>query len=339
MRATVVCGLLSVATAARATPSPEAIVVTSADPRFSSAIADALRGAGMSVVPVDDAPAPSVADLAGDSRRLADREHASAAIALVASDEGTTLLAYDRDADRVLVRALPYRMPLGDARAAEVARMARAMLRALRVTPEIDAPPPRVAEAALLRSRAAAAIAATPAPVHIAAVRGPDRLALDLVGGVRIGSDGEALEHGALGLIARPDAPGLELAAIASGATRIAMPSFAGTLSDRELALTARVPLHLAPDLVLAGQAGVGLHRIAIAGTATTQPEAVTRYDPAVRAGLTAAYELRTGLALGLAVAADGLLRRQDFTVGGQAVAGVPVVQVGIGLALIAVLL
>ncbi|HEY6039504.1 MAG TPA: hypothetical protein VIV58_34730, partial [Kofleriaceae bacterium] len=164
-------------------------------------------------------------------------------------------------------------------------------------------------------------------------------LALDLLGGVRIGSDGAALEHGALGLIARPDAPGLELAAIASAAARIAMPSFAGTLGDRELALTARVPLHLTPDLVIAGQTGFGLHRIAIAGTATTQAESATRYDPAVRAGLTASYALRAGLALGLEVTADGLLRRQDFTVGGQAVAGVPVVQVGVGLALIAVLL
>lgn len=329
------CGLLSVATAARATPSPETIVVATTDPSFSAAIADALRGAGMAVVTVGDAPVPSVADLAGDSRRLADREHASAAIALVPAEDGATLLAYDRDADRVLVRALPYRTPLGEARATEVARMARAMLRALRVTPEIDAPPPRVAEAALLRTRAAAAaVGVTPVAAPI-----PDRVALELIGGVRIGSDGDALEHGALGIIVRPDAPGLELAAIASSATEIAMTSFAGTLTDRELALTARMPLRLAHDFALAGQAGFGLHRIAISGTTGTQAESATRYDPAVRAGVLTSYALRTGLALGLEVTADGLLRRQDFTVGGHAVAGVPVVQIGVGLSLVAVLL
>ncbi|HET9988336.1 MAG TPA: hypothetical protein VFQ65_07445 [Kofleriaceae bacterium] len=335
MRAVVVCVLVSVATAARATPS-EAIVVSSTDPDFSAAVADALRGAGMSVVTVTDAPAPTVADLAGDSRRLADREHASATIALLAGDQGTTLLAYDRDADRVLVRPLPYRTPLGDARAAEVARMARAMLRALRVTPEIDAPPPRVAEAALLRSRAVA-LATAPPPV-VAPV--PDQLALELLGGVRIGSDGGALEHGALAIILRPDAPGLELSAIASSAATVAMTGFAGSLSDRELALTGRVPLHLAPRFVLAGQAGFGIHRIAIAGTTPAQtPAATTRYDPAVRAGVTAGYELRPGIALGVAVTADGLLRRQDFTVGGRAVASVPIVQIGGGLSLVAVLL
>jgi hypothetical protein len=118
------------------------------------------------------------------------------------------------------------------------------------------------------------------------------------------------------------------------------MTSFAGALSDRELALTGRIPLHLAPSFVIAGQAGFGLHRIAIAGTtpALTRAEA-TRYDPSVRAGIAADYELRPGVALGVEVTADGLLRRQDFTVGGQPVAGVPVVQIGVGLALVAVLL
>lgn len=333
--AVVVCVLLSVATAARATPD-EAIVVSSTDPAFSAAVAEALRGAGMSVVAVTDAPAPAVADLAGDSRRLADREHASATIMLLAGDQGTTLLAYDRDADRVLVRALPYRTPLGEVRAIEVARMARAMLRALRVTPEIDAPPPRVAEAALLRSRAVT-LAAAPPPA-VAPV--PDHVALELLGGVRIGSDGGALEHGALSIIARPGGPGLELSAIASGAATVAMTSFAGALSDRELALTARVPVHLAPSFVLATQAGFGIHRIAIAGTTPAQTgAAATRYDPAVRAGVAGNYELRPGIAVGVAVTADGLLRRQDFTVGGRAVAGVPVVQIGVGLSLVAVLL
>jgi hypothetical protein len=214
--------------------------------------------------------------------------------------------------------------------------MARAMLRALRVTPEIDAPPPRVAEAAQLRSRAAALAVVPPTPIAPA----PDRLALELLGGVRIGSDGGALEHGAVGVILRPGAPGLELAAIASGAATVAMTSFAGALSDRELALTGRIPLHLTPSFVVAGQAGFGVHRVAITGTTPAQTTAeATRYDPSVRAGIAANYELRAGMALGVELTADGLLRRQDFTVGSQRVAGVPIVQIGVGLALVAVLL
>jgi hypothetical protein len=209
------------------------------------------------------------------------------------------------------------------------------MLRALRVTPEIDAPPPRVAEAARMRSQAAALVAVAPPAIAPTS----DELALELIGGVRIASDG-ASEHGAVGLILRPDGPGLELAAIASGAEAVAMTSFAGSLSDRELALTGRVPLQLAPGFAIAGQAGFGLHQVEIAGTTAAQTAAgATRYDPSVRAGITADYELRPGVALGVAVTADGLLRRQDFTVGGQTVAGVPIVQIGVGLALVAVVL
>jgi hypothetical protein len=116
------------------------------------------------------------------------------------------------------------------------------------------------------------------------------------------------------------------------------MTSFAGALSDRELALTGRVPLHLAPSFVLAGQAGFGIHRIAITGT-TPVPASATRYDPAVRAGMAANYELRPGVALGVEVTADGLLRRQDFTVGGRPLTNMPILQIGVGLALVAVLL
>jgi len=116
--------------------------------------------------------------------------------------------------------------------------------------------------------------------------------------------------------------------------------AFAGTVSDLALAATGRVPLHVAPRWVIAGEGGIALHRIRVAGTILGEgPIDISRYDPALRAAATGIFELRPGVGVGLALSVDGLLRRQDYSVDGVQVLAVPVVQLSAGIALVAALL
>jgi hypothetical protein len=120
----------------------------------------------------------------------------------------------------------------------------------------------------------------------------------------------------------------------------VATMAFAGSVSDLALAATGRVPLRIAPRWVIAGEAGVALHRIRVAGTIAGQGAIdISRYDPALRAGGTAIFELRPGVGVGLRLSVDGLLRRQDYSVDAAQVLAVPVVQLSAGIALIAAIL
>jgi hypothetical protein len=335
VRAAVLLVVLAFATPAIAKPE-ESVAVTSADPRFTAALTETLASAGMTIIPVTDPP-PAIADLADGARKLADREHATATVALVAGDDGATLLAYDRGVDRVLVRALPYRPPLTEAQGAEVARMARAMLRSLRVTPEVDLPPPPARDAAAMRARIAAVLASPALELPVAPKPAHDRLALDLGAGVRVGTVGaSAGSAGSLAVIVRPDAIGAALAVGFVPAQSVEQPAFTGDASDLAIALTARVPLRIAHRIVVAGQGGFALHRIRVTGMAGAAAVDITRYDPAVRAGATAVVELHPGVGVGIGMSADGLLRRQDYSVGTAQVLDVPVAQLTIGIALIA---
>src|ERR1700690_1039400 len=108
------------ATSARAGAAPdEPIVLAGGDEAFRAALVDALVPAGMAVVTVADPPSPTIGDVAAPSRRLADHDGATATVGLVADGETTTLVTYDRDVDRVLVRTLPYTLPLTPTQAAE----------------------------------------------------------------------------------------------------------------------------------------------------------------------------------------------------------------------------
>ncbi len=164
--------------------APEVVVVASSEATFRAALQDALAPTGMEVVAVGDEP-PSVAELSVTARAIADREHASSTVWLIAAADKTTLVAYDRDVDRVLVREVPYVIPLTAAQAAEIARMARTMLRALRVTPELDLPLPRVAEARVERSRVDVPAVAR---VDVAPIVRVGQLAISGGGGVRVGA-------------------------------------------------------------------------------------------------------------------------------------------------------
>jgi hypothetical protein len=326
--------LLLVLLFAPAIARAEAIAVASTDARFTAAVAETFASAGMTIVPVADVP-QGVADLASDARRLADREHATATVWLVAGEGAATLVAYDRGVDRMLVRALPYRPPLTEAQGAEVARMARAMLRSLRVTPEVDLPPPPATEAAAVRAHVATILAA-PAPPPAA----PDRIALGVGFGVRVGAPGATASQAAdVDVIWRPDAIGIAASAGIVFAQPVEHPAFTGEVSDLAVGLTARVPLRLSRWLVVAGDAGAALHRIELHGTAGAMPVGVTRYDPAIRAGATAIVALHPGVAIGVAMSGDGLLRRQRYQVGTAEVLDVPVAQLSVGVVLLARLL
>jgi hypothetical protein len=312
----------------------ETIAAASTDAGFTVALEAALASAGMSVVVVHDPPQLEVSDLTGGARRIADQEGATATVALVFGDDGATLLAYDHGVDRVLVRSLPYHAPLTEAQAAELARTARAMLHALRVTPDIDAPPPHASEAAAIRERAARP---EPSPLPVATA---SMLALELVGGARLGTtNATAAEHGAIAIVWRPDAPGVALTSSFVPSRSVETMAFSGSVSDIAVAITGRVPLRIAARWMIVGEGGVAMHRIRIAGTADTSGVESVRYDPALRAGGIAVFQLRRDIGVGVGLSVDGLLRRQDYSLDGAPLLTLPVVQLTVGVALSAVIL
>ncbi|MBA3818606.1 MAG: hypothetical protein H0X17_06910, partial [Deltaproteobacteria bacterium] len=133
--AAVVLSVVALASPTLAEPATH-VVVAGRDRVLAAALGDAFAPSGMTVVEVADAPPGSIAELAVASRALADREQARSVVWLIVDPGGATLVTYDREVDRVLVRTLPYAPPLTAARAAETARMARTMLRALQIPDE-----------------------------------------------------------------------------------------------------------------------------------------------------------------------------------------------------------
>ncbi len=305
----------------------EPIVLASGDDAFRAALADALAPAGMTVVPVEEPPSPTVGDVASASRELADGVHASATVWLVLASDGATLVAYDREVDRALVRSLPYKAPLTPAQAAEAARMARTMLRALRVTPDLNLPPPRATEAAAVRARAA-----SPAPPIV--VTAPV-VALQLDGGVRVG--GPAAKASAVGMVAiiwRPEGLGAILSGTFAPSDGVHGSMFSGTTADDSLALSGRLPWRVADRITLAAFAGAALHRVTVDGTLVDGGStSVSSIDPAAHAGLTCTYDLGA-VSVDLGVTTDWLLRRQAYDVGSTEVLRVPVFQLSAGLGL-----
>jgi hypothetical protein len=334
VRVVTLCTILLIAAVSRAAP-PETVVVVTEDAGFARAVEDAFRAAGIRTVQAaPDAP-PAIADLSSGSRRIADREHATAAVALVSGEDGATLIAYDRSVDRALVRVLPYRMPLDPRQSAEAAHMARTMLRALRVTPEVDLPPPHPEDAIAIRARTAAAQLASSAATPEAPAAGG--VAASLIGGLRIAAPGAAVgASGAIQLIWRPDALGVSLTASLARAAAVDAAPFTGTASDAALALTARLPVRLAPRWQLTGELGAAVHRVRLAGASSGTPVEAARLDPAIRAGGAAMFAASARISAGLAVWADGLLVRQDYRFVTQRVLDVPPIQVTVGAILIA---
>lgn len=300
------------------------MTVTTQD-TFVHALGDTLAPAGMTLSPLRDVVPPALVDIAEASRELADREHASATVWLLFSGAGATLVAYDRGVDRVLVRELPFVEPLGEAQAAEAARMARTMLRALRVTPDTDSLPPRASEAPAIRERAAARETAVLAPPRPS----PGRwLGLELDGGLHV--DDALRASFAVTMLWRPDAPGL--AATLRLATRrdVLAAELDGALDDGSLALLARYPIQIGP-VELAPAGGCALHVVRLSGDIAGMQVADTRLDPALRVGATASIRMGGRLTAGVGVWGDWLLRRQSYDVGALTAFTIPATQLTAG--------
>jgi hypothetical protein len=309
----IACVLLHIAHAHA--QSSERVAVSAHDPALIAALGDAL--APLQVTAVDDAAPTSIGDLTAASRRLVDREHTRAAIWLISDGGVTTLVAYDRGADRVLVRTVPYATPLDDAQAAVAARSARAMLRALRVDEEAEARPMIVGEGPV-----------APEPVV-------EQLATSAGFAVRVGSPGrDANGELALGAIWRPSQLGVAIDLSLALASDLRAGMFEGTIGDRSLGVVARLPLVVARDLTFAASGGMALHAIRFAGDTPMRTIADWHFDPAARVGATLGYEFRDGIDIGLSLSTDYLLRRQRYEVEGEEVIVMPGLQLAAGIGL-----
>ena len=288
----------------------EPIVVVSADPAFGTALDDALVPAGMAVVAVGDVAPPSIAELSAESRKLADREHATATVWLLPASAGSTLVTYDRGVDRVLVRELPYASPLSTTQAGEAARMVRTMLRALR-TPETSDTPVATVKPAIV-------IAPPPAPW----------LAASVGIGAWFETPGSALA-GMVTLAWRPHGLGVAVSGNFAASAEVMTPSFAGEAGDLVVAVEGRDAFEVRPHVFVAPGVGVALHAFHLRGTLIEgEPMDSRRYDPALRVGVTGLYALPPGIEVGLAVSADTLLLRQRYEVGTEEILVLPRFQV-----------
>lgn len=282
----------------------EHVVVAGRDAALVTALEDAL--APQHVIAVDDAAPSSIGELTAASRQLVARENAAAAIWLIRDGAITTLVAYDRDADRVLVRTVPYTPPLDEEQAAVTARSARAMLRALGVDEESLPQPAPIA--------VAVAVAPKPEPTM-------PRLATMAGLGARFGSPGDTSSALlSLAVIWRPRTFGIALDLGLGLASEIRGGNFEGSVGDRSFAALARLPYVVAPAITIAASGGVAVHALRFAGETPMRTVVDWRIDPAARVGGTASYAIRGGVEIGLAISADYLLRRQRYEVEGEEV-------------------
>lgn len=318
-------GVAVIASDASAAPEADPIALATDDLAFRAAISDALAPSGMLVRLAPDTAPAQIADITAASREIADREHAAATVWFVFVAEGAMLIVYDRGVDRLLVRSLPYGAPLSAAQAAEAARMTRTMLRALRVT-EPEPPHPDVV---------APAIREPIEPVVVVAAA-PRLLAIDVDAGVRMRGPGStAVIAGALSVVWRPDRLGLALTARFAPAADVDG-TLMGRISDQSLAASARLPIRVAPHVDVTAAAGLALHLVDLRGTLGTQTIENRRFDPAIRAGVAATYELGPTIAVGVEVSSDWLVRRQTYEAGAEEVVTIPRIQVAAGLVLTA---
>jgi hypothetical protein len=313
----VIVAIASIGTRARAQEAPEQIVLAGSDPTFHRALAEALAPAAMTVISAGDVTPPSLAALSTASRELADRLHATATVWLIPAPKGTTLVTYDRERNRILVRELPYTSPLDRMHAAEMARTVRTMLRALRVTPDVDQPPPRAADAPAIR--------------ETIVVRETPFLAASALLGARVGAPDTSIS-GQLAAIWRPESLGLELAGELAPASDLASSAFHGTVLDGATALLGRAPLRVAPKVRVAALAGAALHLIRLRGRLETgTPIQSNRIDTAARIGVVASYSVARGIDVGVAISADCLLDRQRYRIGLEEILVVPRLQTMVG--------
>jgi hypothetical protein len=306
----------------------ETAVVVASDEAFRAALRDALTPTGMRLITMDDA-APSIWEVSVVGRQIAEREHASCVVWLIATDQGSTIVAYDRDVDRVLIRNVAYSAPLTATKAAAAARTTRTMLRALRITPDLDEALPTAAAARVVRAQLAARPDLEPARHQ--------RFAVSATVAGRVGSAGARGEvdlQGSLSALWRPHSLGVGLHL--STATRVAVQEerFSGRAADDSLALTVHLPVARGSRLHVRGLGGVAVHMVSLDGAIDETSAKMRSFDPALRVGLAADYQLTRILDIGIVFASDALLLRQKYVVDDTAVLTVSRFQVSTGVAM-----
>ncbi len=310
MQARIVTLVLVVTTAVAAARDREPIALVTADAAFASALDDALVPA--EIVSIGAQPAPSAAELTTRSRELADEQRATATVWLLPAPHGAMLVAYDRSVDRLLVRELPYRLPLSAAQAAEAARMARTMLRALRVAAESDAEPEPVG------------VPTSPPQPMIGASIG--------VGAWFAAPGNDSALAGSLAIGWRPHGLGAAVTATLAPRANVVTMTFGGTVRDVVIGAEARRALLLSPSIRITPAAGVAMHLVTLTGSFGGSPLTSHRYNPALRVGVSAGYALPRGIEVGVAVTADYLLMRQRYEAASEEILVVPRLQVVTGV-------
>jgi hypothetical protein len=301
-----------------AQPASEAIVLAGSDPVFQAALDEALAPAGLGVVRAGEVTAPSLGALATASRELADRLHATATVWLIASPAGITLVTYDRERDRLLVRELAFTLPLSPPHAAEAARIARTMLRALRTSVDVDQPPPRVEDAPAIR----------------AAVAAPDqrRLGVSALVGGRFGAPDDDLVA-QLSVLWRPEQLGFAISGELAPSADVTTSAFMGTVLDIAVAAVARAPFVILPGVRVTPVLGLAVHTLRLRGSlSTAQPIHDTRLDLAARVGVVASYRVGRDLDVGFGATVDVLFDRARYVAGDVQVLMIPRLQALIGV-------
>ncbi len=322
--------MLLVGATARALAAPaESIVVAGDDAAFHDALVDAMASAKIAIVVREQASAPALPELARESRALADDAGATATVWLVVSPDQAMLITYDRGVDRMLIRALPFATPLTPEHAAEAARMARTMLRALRITPDTDLPVPLASEAPATHVTQSAP-APQPAPART--------LAASLGFGMRLGAPGSnvALDANAM-LVWRPDALGVAVGGSYTPAQDVTSSALTGLVRDDAIIALARLPFSPHDSRVkLVALAGGAAHVITVRGTPTAgeMESSATRVDAAAMGEVEAGYALDPTVDVGIAVSGACLLDRQRFLSGSSEVLVIPRFQLAAGLAI-----
>lgn len=313
----------TIALASTAHAEPARVVVATTDRVLVGALSNTFGASGSAVVAVGDSPPAAIGELTALSRVVAEREHAGAVVWLLVDQEGATLVAYDRQVDRILVRPLPYAPPLSPAGAAETARAARTMLRALEIA---DEPERAATQPTIVIEQPPVVIVPPPARPW------PNISVLGGFGGRygRLGEQGVIEAH--IAAAVRPDALGIVAMLSLSPKASLMSPAFTGNVSDNSFAVMARVPFRVTPKIDVSGMAGPAVHAISVDGTQGAEQVSASRFDLALRVAAGGSYALTSRLDLGLTLSMDTLLRRQRYEVSGGQVLVMPRLQASVGL-------
>lgn len=291
------------------------IVVIAGDATFEEALRDLL--VVQQVRAIGALPSPSLAELAAESRRIADANSAIGTVWLSSASGGATIVTYDRTADRFLVRELAYALPLTPTQAAEAARMVRTMLRALRSNDE-----------------EALAGSVDPSDVRsVDAQRSPPIRPPRFSAGLGVGAwfaapEAYATPQMTVSLAWRPHDLGASLTATFAPRAEVMTASFSGEVRDVVVAAELRRALLVAPGVRVTPGAGLSVHMLVLEGALSGGPDIVSRrYDAAAHIGITTTVELPYALEPGLGVSADVLLQRQRYEAGSERILIVPRVQ------------